>query len=599
LSEFMNGFVGDVRWFSGRNVAPSYNGNVLRAVRSHLNYLINHDVVDSSFQKQDIGRIIEDLKQYQTRWDARVGGKFFMSLPNDFPIQEMKNFIEKTLPMPIQFDYSVHRSKNKDGQENLHVHVFLRPVNAETGYKLQWKKSDYSQLHKNYKATLKQYGYDLVTHKDKGEEPSIHVGQRAHYQPEAQEYLQINRELGELERKEEQAMQEVEIPKEAKEKYKKLDRKQRQTFWEIWDEVKKKLNAYPDIETGNIILDLFILLIEWILDSKDQDEYWKEFERQVRQSELNELKKLPPEAVLEKLGIQYKKQGNAFVFSAPYRKDRNPSCRIEPSRYGDWHWVDFGTNQRGTYIDLLLNMGYSYKQSIDLLRKVRKTLDKAEAGQRSLTLATGSVSLRQSAPPKERHGEKEVNLNVISKPAKEVPEVLTFLSKTRGYKTVPDWLNYYKVEKDGKVYTGYGTTATNGSIHLRFLGNASFKELCIGNSSFTHIKQGSTGTVYIVEGIHDALALWSYGVRQDDILILNGVGNTKQVLNAIANYREVIIATDMDKAGQETAQIIASCLRSNQKAFRLVTKAKDVDEEWRSGNRPVLQPINPDKYWER
>jgi len=56
----------------------------------------------------------------------------------------------------------------------------------------------------------------------------------------------------------------------------------------------------------NIILDLFILLIEWILDSKDQDEYWKEFERQVRQSELNELKKLPPEAVLEKLGIQYK-----------------------------------------------------------------------------------------------------------------------------------------------------------------------------------------------------------------------------------------------------------------------------------------------------
>jgi len=596
----MNGFVGDVRWFSGRNVAPSYNGNVLRAVRSHLNYLINHDVVDSSFQKQDIGRIIEDLKQYQTRWDARVGGKFFMSLPNDFPIQEMKNFIEKTLPMPIQFDYSVHRSKNKDGQENLHVHVFLRPVNAETGYKLQWKKSDYSQLHKNYKATLKQYGYDLVTHKDKGEEPTVHVGQRAHYDPVAQEYLQINRELGELERKEEQAMQEVEIPKEAKEKYKKLDRKQRQTFWEIWDEVKKKLNAYPDIETGNIILDLFILLIEWILDSKDQDEYWKEFERQVRQSELNELKKLPPEAVLEKLGIQYKKQGNAFVFSAPYRKDRNPSCRIEPSRYGDWHFVDFGTGQQGTYIDLLLAYGYTYKQSIDLLRKVRKTLDKAEAGQRSLTLATGSVSLRQSAPPKERLGEKEVNLNVISKPAKEVPEVLTFLSKTRGYKTVPDWLNYYKVEKDGKVYTGYGTTATNGSIHLRFfLGNASFKELCIGNSSFTHIKQGSTGTVYIVEGIHDALALWSYGVRQDDILILNGVGNTKQVLNAIANYREVIIATDMDKAGQETAQIIASCLRSNQKAFRLVTKAKDVDEEWRSGNRPVLQPINPDKYWER
>jgi len=595
----MNGFVGNVKWFSSGNTAPSYQGNVFRSVKAHMDYLLNHDVVDASFQKEDRKRIIDELKQYQTRYDARIAGKFFMSLPNDFDLKQIPQFIAETLPEPVKFEYVAHRSTNKNGQENLHVHIILHPANQETGKKLRWGKKELSQLHKNYKQALQDRGYNLVTHTDKGEEPSIHMGQRAHYDPVAQEYLQINRELGELERKEEQAMQEVEIPKEAKEKYKKLDRKQRQTFWEIWDEVKKKLNAYPDIETGNIILDLFILLIEWILDSKDQDEYWKEFERQVRQSELNELKKLPPEAVLEKLGIQYKKQGNAFVFSAPYRKDRNPSCRIEPSRYGDWHWVDFGTNQRGTYIDLLLNMGYSYKQSIDLLRKVRKTLDKAEAGQRSLTLATGSVSLRQSAPPKERHGEKEVNLNVISKPAKEVPEVLTFLSKTRGYKTVPDWLNYYKVEKDGKVYTGYGTTATNGSIHLRFLGNASFKELCIGNSSFTHIKQGNSNTCYIVEGVHDAIALWSYGVKNDDILILNGVGNAKQVLNAISNYRQVIIATDMDKAGQETAQIIAKSLKPNQKAFRLVTNAKDVDEEWRSGNRPVLQPINPDKYWER
>jgi len=592
----MNGFVGDVKWFSSGNTAPSYNGNVFRAVQSHMNYLLNHDVVDASFQKEDRKQILDELKQYQTRYDARVAGKFFMSLPNDFDLKQIPQFIAETLPAPVKFEYVAHRSTNKDGQENLHVHVILHPINTDTGKKIRWGKKELSQLHKNYKQALQDRGYNLVTHTDKGEEPSVHIGQRAHYLPEAQEYLQINRELGELERKEEQTMQELEIPKEAKEKYKKLDRKQRQTFWEIWDEVKKKLNAYPDIETGNIILDLFILLLEWILDSKDLDEYWKEFERQVRQSELNELKKLPPEAVLEKLGIEYKKQGNAYIFRAPYRKDTNPSCRIEPSRYGDWHWVDFGTNQRGTYIDLLLNMGYSYKQSIDLLRKVRKTLDKAEAGQRSLTLATPSAS----APPKNqtRHGEKEV-LKVEAKPAKEVPTVLSFLSKNRGYTELPEWLNYYKVEKDGKTYTGYGTQAVNGSLHLRFLGTASFKELCIGNSSYTHIKQGNTGTCYIVEGIWDAVALWNYGVKADDIIILNGVGNIKQALNTINYYREVIIATDMDKAGEEAAQLIAQSLKPRQKVFRLKTVTKDVDEEWRSGNRPVLQPINPDKYWER
>lgn len=523
--EFLNGFVSDVKMFSGRSSAPSY-GNVLNAVRAHLNYLVNHDVVDASFEKKDIKNIVADLKQYQTRWDARVGGKFFMSLPNDFPLEHIRDFIQSVLPEPISFEYVVHKSE-RDGKENLHVHVFFHPINKETKKKLQWKRGVLSRLHKNYKDTLEKYGYELVTHKDKGEEPSIHVGQRMYYMPEAKEYIENARVIGTLE---------------------------------------KVISAA---------------------------------QKETRKKELETLKKINPEILLSHLGIPYEKQGNAFVFRAPYRSDKNPSCRIEPSRYGDWHWVDFGTNQRGTYIDLLLNMGYSYKQTLNLLRKVRQDLSKIEAGQRSLTLATPSAS----APPKNqtnqtRHGEKEA-LDVEAKPAKEVFEVVQYIQKERGYTELPDWLNYYKVEKDGKTYTGYGTQDVKGSVHLRFLGDASLKECCLGTSSYTHIKQGNSSTCYIVEGIHDAIALWSYGVRQDDILILNGVGNVRQAIPEVLGFKQVVIATDMDKAGQETAQIIAKSLKPQQKVFRLVTKAKDVDEEWRSGNRPVLQPINLDKYWDR
>ena len=591
-----------MKWFSAGNTAPSYQGNVFRSVKAHMDYLLNHDVEVSSFEKQDEKQILDELKQYQTRYDARVAGKFFMSLPNSFDLKQIQQFITKVLPEPVSFEYVVHSSVNKDGQENLHVHVILHPVNQETGKKLRWGKKELSQLHKNYRQALAEHGYTLITHVDKGEEKSIHVGQRAHYQPEAQEYLVVNRELGELERKEEQTMQEVEIPPEVREKYKRLNKEQKKTFWERYLEAKKEVEKlFPEEPSGIILVDLFIFILNFLFASEEEYyKYWAEFEKQLKQDELNELKQLPPEAVLEKLGIEYKKQGNAYIFRAPYRQDSVPSCRIEPSRYGDWHWVDFGTNQRGTYIDLLLACGYSYKQALNLLRKVRKTLDKAEAGQRSQKpFATPSAS----APPKNqtnqtRHGEKEA-LDVEAKPAKEVFEVVQYIQKERGYTELPDWLNYYKVEKDGKTYTGYGTQAVNGSIHLRFLGDASFKELCVGSSSYTHIKQGNTGTVYVCEGVHDAIALWSYGVKNDDIVILNGVGNAKQVLNAIANYREIIIATDMDKAGQEATQLIAQNLRPNQKAFRLKTVTKDVDEEWRSGNRPVLQPINPDKYWER
>jgi len=164
LPDFMNGFVGNVKWFSSGNTAPSYQGNVFRSVKAHMDYLLNHDVVDASFQKEDRKRIIDELKQYQTRYDARVAGKFFMSLPNDFDLKQIPQFIAEVLPDPAKFEYVVHRSKNKDGQENLHVHIILHPVNQETGKKLRWGKKELSQLHKNYKQALQDRGYNLVTH---------------------------------------------------------------------------------------------------------------------------------------------------------------------------------------------------------------------------------------------------------------------------------------------------------------------------------------------------------------------------------------------------------------------------------------------------
>jgi len=113
LPDFMNGFVGDVKWFSSGNTAPSYNGNVFRAVQSHMNYLLNHDVVDASFQKEDRKQILDELKQYQTRYDARVAGKFFMSLPNDFDLKQIPQFIAETLPAPVKFEYVAHEAQTK------------------------------------------------------------------------------------------------------------------------------------------------------------------------------------------------------------------------------------------------------------------------------------------------------------------------------------------------------------------------------------------------------------------------------------------------------------------------------------------------------
>jgi len=622
----MNGFVGDVRWFSNRNVAPSYNGNVLRAVRSHLNYLINHDVVDSSFQKQDIGRIIEDLKQYQTRWDARVGGKFFMSLPNDFPIQEVKNFIEKTLPMPIQFDYSVHRSKNKDGQENLHVHVFLRPVNAETGYKLQWKKGDYSQLHKNYRDTLKQYGYDLVTHANKGEEPSIHVGQRYHYDSVAQEYLTVRKEIARVEK--EQKNIQIQILEQQKKQAEELEKQKKQLLNAAWKEetanltetegkkiyavLQKYLPVWESTEGKSIFgtayemimggVDFFTalhvlnILTKAEREQKTQEEIKETLQKAQRKAELKKIRELDPEIVLNKLGIEYQKQKDKIVFKAPYRTDTEPSCFIRKGANGEWQWIDFGTGQQGSLIDLLIACGYEYKDAVSYLRSLTPLATDEKGTPPSA--ATGSVTLRQSPFSSVANDLKEEKIAAVGVKASSVLTAKQFVEKTRGYTELPDWLLYIEADKDGKQYTGIGTQDVKGSVHLRFLGDASLKECCLGTSSYTHIKQGNTAC-YIVEGIWDAVALWNYGVKADDIIILNGVENVKQALQQLQQYKTVIVATDMDLAGEKAAQVITQSLKLNQKAWRLTMKSKDPDEAFRSGEKPILKPINIEKYKER
>lgn len=510
-----------MKWFSAGNTAPSYQGNVFRSVKAHMDYLLNHDVEVSSFEKQDEKQILDELKQYQTRYDARVAGKFFMSLPNSFNLKQIQQFITKVLPEPVSFEYVVHSSVNKDGQENLHVHVILHPVNQETGKKLRWGKKELSQLHKNYRQALAEHGYTLITHVDKGEEKSIHVGQRMYYMPEAKEYIENARTIGTLE---------------------------------------KVISAA---------------------------------QKETRKKELEALKKIDPEILLSHLGIPYKKQGNAYVFSAPYRTDTNPSCRIEPSKHGDWHFVDFGTGIQGTHIDFLLALGFSYKEALNLLRNLLQ--ENLPASNAPTGLRASHVSLQEE----QRLGEEEALQLLEVKPAKEIPAVVSYLKQNRGYESIPNWLQWFVVKSNGKTYRGYGTQAVNGSIHLRFVGATSIKELCIGSSAPTLISQGISGTCYVVEGIHDALALWSFGVKADDIIVLNGVGNVKQALPLLQQYKEIVVATDNDKAGEVPAVEIVKHCSPKQKIWRLKTVAKDPDEEWRSGNKPVLQPINPEKYYDR
>jgi len=65
--------------------------------------------------------------------------------------------------------------------------------------------------------------------------------------------------------------------------------------------------------------------------------------------------------------------------------------------------------------------------------------------------------------------------------------------------------------------------------------------------------------------------------------ILNSVVNTEKVLKVIGEYDYIIIATDMDEAGEDAAQQIVQCLQGKGKqVLRVRHCAKDIDEAYRA-----------------
>jgi len=76
---------------------------------------------------------------------------------------------------------------------------------------------------------------------------------------------------------------------------------------------------------------------------------------------------------------------------------------------------------------------------------------------------------------------------------------------------------------------------------------------------------------------------WEDNRKNADIIILNSVVNTEKVLKVIGEYDYIIIATDMDEAGEDAAQQIVQCLQGKGKqVLRVRHCAKDIDEAYRA-----------------
>ena len=86
--------------------------------------------------------------------------------------------------------------------------------------------------------------------------------------------------------------------------------------------------------------------------------------------DTEKLKAINPEIILNALDISYKRTGSRLMATATYREEQTPSISIQ-EKNGRYLWIDFGTGQGGSWIDLVMAVkDLNYIDAIKFLNNI-------------------------------------------------------------------------------------------------------------------------------------------------------------------------------------------------------------------------------------
>lgn len=264
-----------------------------------------------------------------------------------------------------------------------------------------------------------------------------------------------------------------------------------------------------------------------------------------RREEIELVKSLPPEIVLGKLGIPYKRVGSQLMALATWRGERHPSVSVQ-NIDGVWLWHDFGTDQGGSWIDLLMTIkGIGY---VEAVRELRCWLREAEGWDWDLLHSQIQLETGYSSSA------EITKIEPVSHPA-----LIRYL-KERGITHIPEWLREVHWERfdsytgEKKRYFGLGVRNINGGWMIR---NSVWKGTLGSGGPAVIDEPDPSGRIAVVEGLFDALALCQIGIAQKYV-ILGGTGNVVQAVPILYRMepKEVMLALDNDEAGKQAAEYL-------------------------------------------
>lgn len=267
----------------------------------------------------------------------------------------------------------------------------------------------------------------------------------------------------------------------------------------------------------------------------------------------NEANKISIKAYLASKGIHpVKDHGYYGMYRSPFREDNNASLKVD---YNKNLWIDFGSNDGGTMIDLVMRINNcSLNEAMQELNRYNST---------SVNLYNNTTAQQQSQSFS-FHGNNSNN----NTPAITIQQVLPIT-----HQVLIDYLSERKISPDiakqycseihysvnGKPFFAIGFPNDNKGWILRsepFKGCTSMDVTTYNGASNTNSPKE---TCLVFEGFTDYLSyltLKNTHIFKEDVIVLNSLSNLPKAMDKLKGYKEIHTYLDNDNPGKKATLTI-------------------------------------------
>ena len=290
---------------------------------------------------------------------------------------------------------------------------------------------------------------------------------------------------------------------------------------------------------------------------------------------MHKLNAISIKAYLSQYNIHpMKEKGNIAMYHSPLREDTNASFKVDLEKN---LWIDFGTGEGGTTIDLVIKFKNSsvHEAMKELTNELSNLLTQSDSFSFHGKGSTPSITIQR--------------VTELAHPA-----LIQYLEKrainvdlARGYcKQI-----HYSVASKNYFALGFKNDSDGWNLRSEYFKGCTSMDI-------STCKVVNRDTALVFEGFMDYLSYLSMNSLKEstnDIVVLNSTSNLNKVIDFIKSHEKVYTYLDNDEGGRKATQEIKEVCKTHIDKSTEFANFKDLNEYRVANQKRQIQERKPSR----